>query len=115
MANYYNLSTGGCQTSGNRPVAPTGFACTQTDNTTMQLDWDETDSDFELYAIERSTSASTGFVLVYQGVPTAPLGAVTFTDTGLLVKNTRYYYKFRVYKAPKWSDYQTDNEITTNA
>lgn len=90
-----------------------GFALTQTDNTTMDLDWDETDSDFEVYSVERSTSATTGFVEVARGFPTAPLGAVTLTDTGL-TKNTRYYYKFRVYKRMKWSTYQTDNEITTN-
>ena len=113
MANFYNLSAGGCQT-GSRPIAPTGFACTQTDNTTMQLDWDETDSDFDWYSIERSLVETSGFVQVYQGVPTAPLAPVTFTDSGLLVKNTRYYYKFRALKGTKWSDYQVDDMITTN-
>lgn len=112
MANFYNLSAGGCQT-GSRPTAPVDFACTQVDNTTMDLDWDETDSDFTSYSIERSISASSGFAVVHTGFPTTPLAAVTLTDTGL-TKNVRYYYKFRVFKRTKWSDYQTDNEITTN-
>jgi len=113
MANYYNLSTGGCQTGNERPVAPITFACTQVDNTTMDLGWDETDRDFTEYSIETSISASSGFAVVITGFPTLPLGAVTVTDTGL-TKNVRYYYKFRVHKRVKWSDYQTDDEITTN-
>jgi hypothetical protein len=113
MANYYNISTGGCQTANSRPVSPVSFACTQTDNTTMELGWDETDSDFTNYSVERGTAAAGPFTVVATGFPTAPLGAVTITDTGL-TKNTRYYYRFRTWKRTKWSDYQTDNEITTN-
>jgi hypothetical protein len=79
----------------------------------MTLGWTETASSFTNYSVERGTAAAGPFAVVATGFPTLPLGAVTLTDTGL-TKNTRYYYRFRVYKGVKWSDYQTDNEITTN-
>jgi hypothetical protein len=110
--NFYGLSTGGAQ-GATRPTAPTVFAVTQLANTTMTLGWTETASVFTNYSIERSLSASSGFAVITTGFPTLPLGAVTITDTGL-TKNTRYYYRFRVFYRTKWSDYQTGNEITTN-
>jgi hypothetical protein len=110
--NFYGFKGNGCVNNNIYPTAPTGFACTQVDNTTMDLGWDETLADFQFLEVERSLTAG-NYVKILEQLPAAVPGAVTFTDTGLTI-NTRYYYRFRVKKRFKMSEYQTDNEITTN-
>lgn len=112
MENFYGL-TGGCQGDTGRPVAPTGFTATTVDNTNIELGWDETSADFDVYTVERSAVTNANFAEVHYGYPAAAPGAVTLTDAGL-TKNTHYYYRFRVKKRFKWSEWQLADDTTTN-
>lgn len=79
MANLYNLSTGGCPTSSERPVLPVDFEGTAAAQT-VTLEWDETDADIDRLFIDRSV-AEAGEGDVETAGTTALAGTLTnFTD-----------------------------------
>jgi hypothetical protein len=109
-ANYYGL-TGGCGNGNVYPTAPVTFAATA-DGTDpfITLSWDNTDADYEVGSIDYSLDEVTWVFLTYFEIP-SPVAAGEYIHTGLEA-DTQYFYRMRVHKRTKWSEYATDDDTT---
>src|SRR5437870_8814000 len=80
------------------PSAPTNLAATSTSETTAILNWTDNSTNENRFKVERSTSATTGFVQVGR----TRANVVSWTDTGLAPATTYYFrvYAFRKANPP---------------
>jgi hypothetical protein len=79
---------------GNPPSVPEYFRAIGLDGSRMELSWKDNSGNESLFRIERSTSATSGFV----SVGTVDANVTTFVNTGLAAA-TKYYYRVRAENA----------------
>ncbi len=91
-----------------QPAAPSGFAASTLSTTSALLSWSDNSTNETGFQVERSTSATTGFVLV----ATTAANAISYINTGL-TSGTQYYYRIRATNAAGQSAYTTASATTT--
>jgi chitodextrinase len=90
------------------PAAPTNLAAAALDASRISLTWQDNSVIETGVKIERSTSATSGFVQI----ATVGKNATTFTDAGRASKTT-YYYRVRAYGSAGDSTYSNVASATT--
>ena len=91
---------------GNRPApptvlaAPTNLTARSTAKTTIALSWTDRSTNEQSFAIERSLSATTGFVEIAR----VSANTATHTDASV-VRRTAYYYRVRALNGTSASPY----------
>ena len=90
---------------------PINVAATAISSSAIQLTWTDNSTIETGYVIERSTSATGGFVEVEEGQQSAPL--TSFTDNGLPVEGQTFYYRVATTDGVDMSDYSVVVSATT--
>jgi phosphodiesterase/alkaline phosphatase D-like protein len=91
------------------PAAPTNLTATAVSSGRIDLGWTDNSSNETGFKIERSTSATTGFVQI----GTTTTGVATFSDTTGLTPATTFFYRVRATNATDGTDSAFSN--TANA
>ncbi|MDD5512216.1 MAG: C25 family cysteine peptidase, partial [Candidatus Omnitrophica bacterium] len=103
---YSNLASIATPDSG--PVAPSNLSAVATSSSSINLTWQDNSTDEQGFNVERSLSATSGFV----EIATVAAGIEIYNDQGLLA-DTRYYYRVRSYNIEGASAYSNvADEIT---
>ncbi len=90
------------------PAVPTSVTATTASSTQINLTWVDASTNETGFQIERSTTSSTGFALIF----TTAANAVSYSDAGV-VANTMYYYRIRSTNGSGSSAYSTQTGSST--
>jgi subtilisin family serine protease len=89
--------------------APTSLVATQITSTSVRLDWTDTSTNEEGFAIERAQKTGNNWGN-YSQIGTAGANATTYTDSGVSKKS--YRYRVRSYRGANYGPYSNVAEIT---
>ncbi len=114
---FVNTTTGNGNTT--RPVslsvtsvtlnAPTSLVATQLTSTSVRLNWNDTSTNEEGFAIERAVKSGNNWG-AYSQIATVGANSTTYTNTGVSKKS--YRYRVRAYRNGVYGPYSNVAEIT---
>jgi len=114
---FVNTTTGNGNTT--RPVslsvtsvilnAPASLAATQLTSSSVRLNWNDTSTNEEGFAIERAQKSGNNWG-AYSQIATVGPNTTTYTNTGVSKKS--YRYRVRSYRGTAYSPYSNVAEVT---
>ncbi len=114
---FNNTTTGNGNTT--RPVslsvtnvilnAPTSLVATQLTSTSVRLNWNDTSTNEQGFAIERAVKSGSNWG-AYSQITTVGSNVTTYTNTGVSKKS--YRYRVRSYRSTTYGPYSNVTEIT---